>query len=100
VRPTRRSAVLVVAPLLAGAVAWGWWLGSLRVRETRRELAELTARRDALDAECRRLAREVEALRREKEARARAARENLDVVSPGEVLVVLPQPTPGSEKRN
>jgi cell division protein FtsB len=96
---TSRRALLLAVPVLAVAVSWGWWLGAERVRETRKELAELTARRETLDRECRRLAREVEALRREKEARVRAARESLDVLAPGEVMVVLPPPTPVSGDR-
>jgi cell division protein FtsB len=96
---TPRRALLVVVPLLAGLVGWGWWLGATRVRETRRELAQLEQRRQALDAERRRLAREVESLRREREAKVRAARETLDVAAPGEVLVVLPPATPGPGRR-
>jgi cell division protein FtsB len=96
---TPRRALLAVVPLLAGLVSWGWWLGATRVRETRRELAQLEQRRQALDAERRRLAREVESLRREREAKVRAAREALDVAAPGEILVVLPAPTPGAGLR-
>jgi cell division protein FtsB len=71
----------------------------VRVRETRRELAQLELQRQELDAARRSLAREVEALRHEREAKVRAAREALDVAAPGEVLVVLPPPTPGSGDR-
>ena len=104
-----RRALLVLAPLLAAGVAWGWWRGSVRVRETRRELAQLELRRQSLEAARRRLNREVEALRHEREAKVRAAREALDVAAPGEVLVVMPQPSPtpgsglrapGSEKKD
>lgn len=95
-----RRTLLVLGPLLAALVAWGWWRGSVRVRETRRELAQLEAQRQELEAASRGLAREVEALRHEREAKVRAAREALDVAAPGEVLVVLPPPTPGTGKRN
>ena len=96
---TSRRALLVAVPFLAAAVVWGWWRGAERVRETRRELAQLELRRQALDGERRRLARDVEALRREREAKVRAAREALDVSAAGEVLVVLPPPTPGTGDR-
>ncbi|MBP1621270.1 MAG: hypothetical protein H6Q02_2037 [Acidobacteria bacterium] len=86
-------------PLLACLVTWGWWRGAVSVRESRRELAELVERRDRLQEGNRALAREVEALRREREARARAARETLDVVSPAEVLVVVPPPTAPPARR-
>ena len=98
-RVTPRHALFVVVPLLVALVGWGWWRGAERVRETRRELAQLEARRQALDGERRRLARDVEALRREREAKVRAAREALDVSAPGEVLLVLPPPTPGTGDR-
>jgi cell division protein FtsB len=91
-----RRAVLVAAPLLAIVVAWGWWSGTVRVHETQRELAQLEARRQELEAASRRLAREVEALRHEREGKVRAAREELDLVAPGETLVVVPSPTPGT----
>jgi cell division protein FtsB len=99
VKLTPRRLWLLLAPLLAGLVAWGWWAGAVRVRETRRELAQLEAQRLQLEAAQRRLAREVEALRREREAKVRAAREALDVAAPGEVLVVIPPPTPGTGDR-
>jgi cell division protein FtsB len=99
VRVTPRRALLVVVPLLVAAVGWGWLRGAERVRETRRELAQLEARRQALDGERRRLARDVEALRHEREAKVRAAREALDVSAPDEMLLVLPQPTPGTGNR-
>jgi len=96
--PVRR-ALLVIAPLLLTLVAWGWWRGSERVRETQRELAQLETHRQELEVSRRRLAREVEALRHEREAKVRAAREALDVAAPGEVLVVIPPPTPGTGDR-
>ncbi len=98
-RLTPRRALLVLTPLLAAGVAWGWWRGSVRVRETQRELAQLEMRRQELEATRRRLSREVEALKHEREAKVRAAREALDVAAPGEVLVVIPPPTPGTGDR-
>jgi cell division protein FtsB len=81
-------------PLLVALVSWGWWQAVIAERETRRELVELRVRRQQLEEANRALAREVEALKREREARARAAREALDVAAPGEVLVIVPRPTP------
>jgi cell division protein FtsB len=86
-------------PLLACLVSWGWWRGAVSVRESRREFAELVERREHLREANRALSREVEALRREREARARAAREALDVVAPGEVLVVVPPPAAVPRRR-
>ena len=98
-RLSGRRALLVLAPLLVAFVAWGWWQGTVRVSEAEREMALLEAKRLELEAASRRLAREVEALRHEREAKVRAAREALDVAAPGEVLVVIPPPTPGSGLR-
>jgi cell division protein FtsB len=84
----------VVLPLLVLLVGWGWWRAVVAERDTRRELVDLRARRQQLEDANRQLARQVEALEHEREARARAARETLDVAAPDEVLVVLPQPTP------
>ena len=76
-RPSTRRWLVLLLPLLALLVGWGWWRAIVAERQTRRELA-----------------RQVEALKNEREARARAAREALDVAAPDEVLVVLPRPTP------
>jgi hypothetical protein len=70
-------------PLLVVLIGWGWWQAVVAERETRRELLELRAHRQQL-----------EEAKREREARARAARETLDVAAPGEVLVIVPQATP------
>ena len=81
-------------PLLVVLIGWGWWQAVVAERETRRELIELRVHRQQLEEENRALARQVEALKREREARARAAREALDVAAPDEVLVIVPQATP------
>ena len=86
------------APLLVGVVTWGWWRGTVGVRESKRELAALTERARQLEEANRVLAREVAALKREREARARAARETLDAVAPDEVLVIVPSPSPGPRR--
>ena len=91
--PLRRC-LWVGLPLVMVLVGWGWWRAVVAERETRRELVELRARRVELENTNRELARQVEALKSEREARARAAREMLDVARPDEVLVVLPRATP------
>jgi cell division protein FtsB len=80
--------------LLVVLIGWGWWQAVVAEQETRRELIELRVHRQQLEEENRALARQVEALKREREARARAAREALDVAAPDEVLVIVPQATP------
>ncbi len=91
--PARRL-VWVLVPLLVGLIALGWWRGVVGERATRRELEDLRSRREQLERANRALEREVAALKGDREARVRAARKTLDVVAPGEVLVIVPQPTP------
>jgi cell division protein FtsB len=76
-------------------VAWGWWSGIAALRETRSELHRLLERRTALENANRELQRQLAGVRHDREARARAAREVLQVAGPDEVVVVLPSPTPG-----
>jgi cell division protein FtsB len=91
--PARRW-LWALVPLLVVLIGWGWWQAMVAERETRRELIELQVHRQQLEEENRALARQVEALKREREARARAAREALDVAAPDEVLVIVPVATP------
>jgi cell division protein FtsB len=92
VRALLRRGLWLVAPLVAGALAWGAWRGVVEARRSGVELDALSARRDQLARAKEELRREVEALGREPVARERAARETLDVVAPGEVLVIVPEP--------
>jgi cell division protein FtsB len=94
VKPSVRRWLGLLLPLLALLVGWGWSRAIVAERQTRRELVNLRAQRQQLEETNRELARQIEALKNEREARARAARETLDVAAPDEVLVVLPQPTP------
>ena len=91
--PARRL-LWVLLPLLVGLIALGWWRGVVGERATRRELEELRARRERLERANRALQREVDSLKGDREARVRAARKALDAVAPGEILVIVPQPTP------
>jgi cell division protein FtsB len=84
----------LVTPLVVAVVGLGWWRAVVVERQTRRELEELRVRRDQLEEANRVLERAIRALKNEREARARAAREALDVAAPGEVVVIVPSPTP------
>jgi len=81
---------------LAAAVALGLSLvsaadadGFRRYFRLRRDLAALEQRRDRFASENARLAREIEALRKDPAAQERAAREELGYVKPGEVVINL-----------
>ena len=93
-RLPRRRWLWLLAPLAVALVGLGWWKAVVVELDTRRELEDLRARRQHLEETNRALEREVHALRNEREARARAARETLDVAAPGEVLVIVAKPTP------
>ena len=93
-RLPRRRWLWLLAPLAIALVGLGWWKAVVVELDTRRELEELRVRRQQLEETNRALEREVRALRNEREARARAARETLDVAAPGEVLVIVAKPTP------
>ncbi len=93
-RLPRRRWLWLLAPLAVALVGLGWWRAAVVEWDTRRELQELRARRQQLEQANRALEREVRALKNEREARARAARETLDVAAPGEVLVIVAKPTP------
>jgi cell division protein FtsB len=86
-----RWGLWVVAPCVAGLVAWGAWRGVAQAQRSRDELQTLLARRELLVRVNVELRREVESLQHERAARERAAREALDVVAPGEVLVIVPE---------
>lgn len=90
-----RLTVAIGAPLLVAAVGWGWWRGVVTTQVSTREVADLLARKARIEQVNAGLRREVTSLRRERETRARAARNILDVAAPGEVVIVVPAtPTP------
>ena len=93
-RLPRRRWLWLLAPLAIALVGLGWWKAVVVEWDTRRELDELRIRRSQLEEANRALEREVRALKNEREARARAAREALDVAAPGEVIVIVAKPTP------
>lgn len=90
----RRRWLWLLAPIVVALIGLGWWRSVIVERETRRELEDLRARRQQLEEANRVLDRTIRALKQEPEARARAARETLDVAAPAEVVVILPRPTP------
>jgi uncharacterized protein HemX len=90
----RRLVLLLLLPLALGLAGWGWWASFRSLAETRKELGQVQNRRDQLAAANRDLRREVEALERDREARARSIREQGDVAGAGELLVVVPRATP------
>ena len=88
--PRTRLSIAIGAPLLFAAVGWGWWRGVETTRASSREVADLLARKARIEQVNAELRREVTALSREREARARAARNILDAAGPGEVVIVVP----------
>jgi len=94
VRLPRRRWLWLLAPIVAALIGLGWWRAVIVERDTRRELEDLRARSQQLEKTNRVLERAIRALKEEREARARAAREALDVAAPGEVVVIVPRPTP------
>ncbi|MGD1146912.1 MAG: septum formation initiator family protein [Thermoanaerobaculaceae bacterium] len=93
-RLPRRRWLWLLAPIVAALIGLGWWRAVIVERDTRRELEDLRARSQQLEKTNRVLERAIRALKEEREARARAAREALDVAAPGEVVVIVPRPTP------
>jgi cell division protein FtsB len=80
--------------LVFSALVFGFFLvsdrGFLHARRQRNQLAKLQAEVSALDAENRRLEAEVAALNGDPRAVEKIAREQLNLVRPGEVVLVLP----------
>ncbi len=89
-----RRFLWVVVPLLVALIGWGWWSAVTAQRATRLELEALRARKQQLEQTNRALQREVDALKNDPAERARAARKVLDAAAPGEILVIVPRPTP------
>jgi cell division protein FtsB len=94
-----RRGLLLAASATVALLAWGTWRGVVEVHSSLKELEALEARRDTLRTANARLKREVDALKSERETRARVAREALDVAAPGEVLVLVPGADPKPRQR-
>ena len=98
-RHVRPASVVVVSALLS-ALVFGIFLvsdrGLLQVRRQRVQLAKAREEVEQLEADTKRLAAEVAALKSDPNALEKVAREELNLVKPGEIVVVLPD---GWEKR-
>jgi cell division protein FtsB len=98
-RHMRPASVVVVSALLS-ALVFGIFLvsdrGLLQVRRQRVQLARAQEEVEQLEADTKRLAAEVAALKNDPNALEKVAREELNLVRPGEVVLVLPD---GWEKR-
>lgn len=90
-----RSTSYVAVSLLFSALVFGFFLvserGLLQVRRQRLELAIMQAEVAELDVDNRKLEAEVEALQNDPTAVEKIARETLNLVKPGEIVLLLPE---------
>jgi cell division protein FtsB len=90
-----RSTSYVAVSLLFSALVFGFFLvserGLLQVRRQRQELANMQAQVGEFDADNRKLEAEIEALKNDPMAVEKIARETLNLVKPGEVVLILPE---------
>jgi cell division protein FtsB len=90
-----RSTSYIAISLLFSALVFGFFLvserGLLQVRRQRQELAIMQAEVAELDADNRKLEAEVAALKNDPEAVEKIARETLNLVKPGEIVLILPE---------
>ena len=93
-RPQIRPASYFLVSLLFSVLVLAFFFvsgsGFLQVRRQRRQLAELQAEVTQLDVDNRKLEAEVLALRTDPKAVEKIARERLNLVRPGDVVIVLP----------
>jgi cell division protein FtsB len=91
VKPTSYIAI----SLLFSVVVFGFFLvserGLLQVRRQRLQLTIMQAQVAELDADNRKLEAEVEALKNDPMAVEKIARETLNLVKPGEIVLILPE---------
>ena len=89
-----RPASYVLVSLLFSALVFGFFLvnehGLLQVRRQRLQLASMQAEVAKLDEDNRKLEAEVAALKSDPKAVEKTARETLNLVKPGEVVLILP----------
>jgi cell division protein FtsB len=92
--PHVSPASYVMVSLLFSTLVFGFFLvsekGLLQVRRQRVELAATQAEVSTLDAGNKKLDAEVQALRTDPKAVEKIARETLNLVKPGEIVIVLP----------
>ena len=91
VKPTSYIAI----SLLFSVVVFAFFLlspgGFLKVREQRNQLAKMQVAVAQLDADNRKLEAEVAALKSDPQAVEKIARETLNLVKPGEIVLILPE---------
>lgn len=94
-RPHVKPASYLLLSLLFSGLVFAFFLvsekGFLQVRRQRLQLARAQTEVTALDAENRKLEAEVAALKTDPKAAEKVAREKLNLVRPGEVVVMLPK---------
>jgi cell division protein FtsB len=90
-----RPASYVAVSILFSALVFGFFLvnehGLLQVRRQRQRLANMLAEVAQLDEDNRKLDAEVAALKSDPKAVEKTARETLNLVKPGEVVLILPE---------
>ena len=93
--PHVRPASYVAVSLLFSALVFGFFLvnehGLLQVRRQRLQLAKMQAEVAQLDEDNRKLEAEVAALKSDPKAVEKTAREMLNLVRPGDVVLILPE---------
>ena len=93
--PHVRPASYVAVSILFSALVFGFFLvnehGLLQVRRQRLQLAKMQAEVAQLDEGNRKLEAEVKALNSDPKAVEKTAREKLNLVKPGEVVLILPE---------
>jgi cell division protein FtsL len=93
--PHVRPASYVAVSLLFSALVFGFFLvnqhGLLQVRRQRLQLAKMQAEVAQLDEDNRKLEAEVASLKSDPQAVEKTARETLNLVRPGEVVLILPE---------
>ena len=93
--PHVRPASYVAVSILFSALVFGFFLvnehGFLQVRRQRLRLTDMQAEVAKLDADNRKLEAEVAALKSDPKAVEKTARETLNLVKPGEVVLILPE---------
>jgi cell division protein FtsB len=93
--PRLRPTSYIAVSLLFSVVVFGFFLlspsGFLKVREQRIQLAKMQVAVAQLDADNRKLEAEVVALKNDPQAVEKIARETLNLVKPGEIVLILPE---------
>jgi cell division protein FtsB len=93
--PHLKPTSYIAISLLFSVVVFGFFLlspsGFLKVREQRIQLAKMQVAVAQLDADNRKLEAEVMALKNDPQAVEKIARETLNLVKPGDIVLILPE---------